>query len=1720
MKDYHDMTCRDPEDRTESPTMGSGRALLSNRISHFLNVHGPSITLDTACSSTLIALDTACLYLHTNRCDAMLVGGVNLYLSPERNQDMGAMRPTASSTGRCHAFSADADGYIEAEAVNTVYLKRLDDAARDGDPIRAVIRGTAVNSAGRTPGIARPSPEAQAMAIRAAYANAGIGEWEFADTGYLECHGTGTLAGDPAEVEGVASVFAPSRPVEHPLIIGSVKSNIGHSEAAAGLSGVIKAVLAIEHRVIPGTATFVTPNPKIEFEKSRAFASLKALSWPQNTKLRAGINSFGFGGANAHAVIESPRYLLDGISLRHKSSFLSNVDMIDFFDDQDESAHSARAPLRPKLLVMSANDEKSLRSALNSLSAHILNPAVKVSLQDLAYTLSERRSRLYCRGFNIQTTPQIVQNSFETRKRMREEPRIAFVFTGQGAQWPTMGKQLLCCFPSALKVIEQLDYALQSLPDPPQWSLVSELTEERDAARMREPEFSQPLVTALQLALLSVLYDWGIRPERVVGHSSGEIAAAVAAGYLTPDEAIKIAFFRGQAANQFQPAKPVGMMAVGVSTEVLAEYIDEGDDLVQVACFNSSRSLTVSGTVEALGRLRDRLQAASHFAKMLRVNYAYHSKYMSHIGKAYLDMLETYCHGRLTSHGDVTMFSSVTGRAMDNSADNAYWLENMVSQVRFDQAATEMLKGTDGANFLVEVGPSNALKGPISQIIEAISSPNTQPIYTSAAQRGPDSLLSLFKVAGTLFAAGGAVDFARVNEYDVGDPPSTIVDLPNYSWNHSTKYWHESPASKDWRSRPFVKHDLLGTKVLGTSWACPVWRNTLRLVDLAWLKDHMIGEQIVFPGAGYIAMAMEAIYQTISMTAWVENMPEKYCYRLRDVRFFRALVLDESYDSKVMLSLAPAFDNVGTWYTFKVSSTVNEISNDHASGLIKIVTTVSEERAPAAILAPLRCPSSSRLWYKAMRDAGFNFGPSFQKHLKMEYTAGQRTGRSLVSLEPPQSSWGQSTYTMHPASMDGCFQTVLSSVWQGDRSAIDTALVPLQIDSLTIPWRAKQPVQGIAVARSEYVGIGRKDVTKNYSASSTTYHPIDGTLLLEMKGLRYTDLDNNVHDATLDHTYTRLHWEPSISLLSELGFQRIVAGIIDETDDATSVVIQRLIDMAVHENPSLSILEIDLEPSVVNWTPWFQTSSTSRAACSRYQHVSSDVNSILALQATYGNIPNSEFVVRDMFKVNTIAEQQFDMAVVKLPCILADEFSIAMNNMRNHLADNSVVIFADNGGILRQTPRESLRQVGIAQVWQAGAVALELIRPEAEVTQSVCETKRDICRFNLGTSSTKACSEIEHALNHSDSWNILGLFEPSKVAPRSKILVLDELETPILSQPDGRQFEALKYLVKIECDILWVTAGGQMQVTDPTKAAASGLLRVIRNEVPSLRLINLDVESVSSSSALSAIDRCLRLLCASRIRKTQIDSEFVERKGIIYISRILPDELVNAAKEEQVSGRPAEMVNLHAAPNCIRLKAERIGNIDSLHYGEVSSSALHLPHNCVEIEIYAAGVNFKDVAVTIGIIPENEHLLGGEGSGIIARVAPDVTLFEPGQRVLFFEKGSFGNRIITTTQRVRRIPDSMTFEEAATIPCVFMTSMHALCHLARLQKGDSVLIHSASGGVGISAIQLAQHIGAKVSLYQIPVLDEKHKLGQTVFKLMREIRRCTPRSEPKRSETF
>ena len=1405
-------------------------------------------------------------------------------------------------------------------------------------------------------------------------------------------------------------------------------------------------------------------------------------------------------------MLESVKGIRPDAPIKHISSYIKGSD--DFFADDELPGAS-----RPSVLVFSANSEKSLQTYFKKISQHLLNPNVKVSLTDLAYTLSERRTRHFHRGYIVAKSSRLDETAFITGKKATEAPRVGFVFTGQGAQWSQMGKALVDTFASAKLLLQSLDKILQSCAAPPPWSLLKEVTEARNPELLRQPEFSQPLVTAIQLVIVKILADWGVNAQFVVGHSSGEIAAACAAGYLSPEDAIKAAFYRGQAAKNCNSvdAPAVGMMAVGLGPEKVSEYITSED--VQIACFNSPNSVTLSGTLMALEELRSRLLKDQHFARLLQVNLAYHSKFMKEIGESYEKLLDRDFQSSPFKITDVTMFSSVYGRQMEGLADTAYWKSNMVSPVLFDQALKQMLSGKNGANFLIEIGPSGALAGPVKQVKNSLGAQGMNVSYCAALTRGQDAIQATFSVAGQIFVAGGSVDLARVNQGEskaLPASPSIIVDLPNYHWNYATKYWYESEASKDWRNRLFPHHDLIGSKVLGTSWHSPSWKKTLRIEDLPWLRDHRMGTEIVFPAAGFMAMAVEAITQCNEALAITESKARliKPSYRLRNITFPKALVLEETReDHRVMTTLVPFAGRKDSWYEFKILSLTDDVWSEHCRGLVR-----SEEAASDAqqVPKPLSHTVSGQLWYKAMHDAGYNFGPLFQKQLKVESLIGERHSRSLVDLTDPPSEYPQSVYALHPAALDGCLQTCAPSLWNGDRAGVSAVLIPAIIDDLEIRPQQARPKHGVSATISKYVGLGRREETKNYMSNASVYDPDNGATILKLTGLRYHTLDTR-EDVYASHRYSGVVWKPDIDHLEQVQIPSLLpqnrSGPSATSYDEATATVHALIDLVAHKKPNLTVMEINMVQGNTEsaWLGDQKHEQSIRAACSKYEFTSVDAAALLEAQEQYSKYAGTVYNMLDISRPGLEVrnhDDRFDLVILQMQPPSRECTRTVISNVQGLLSENGHFLFltpalgssssSSEDLVLVKSETEAcanftafsstlqserfirLRDIpcGFSETYQSAQLSVLA----AEETEQL-ERHLDVVRF---TRPTEVSTCIQASLRKK-GWKLSEhkmSFQGLK--PKSIVLVLDELSAPILSKIDEDQWKALQMLANSGSKILWLSKRSQLTVPRPENAMIHGLARTIRAEDPSVSFTTLDVESAGSVEATEAILKILESLLRPAPRR-HLESEFVERAGIIYVSRIRPDHLINNAEQDDSQGGVPDIRSLHDSPVTVRLRCERLGTIDSLCYAEVDSKELHLPDGCVEVELASAGLNFKDIAVTMGIVPENQYLLGLEGAGVVRRVGKvAASQYHIGQRVLVFEKGTFGNRIIATTERTHAIPDSMSFEEAATLPSVYLTAIYSIFDLANTRKGYRVLIHSASGGLGIASIQLCHYLGAEV----------------------------------------
>jgi acyl transferase domain-containing protein len=645
----------------------------------------------------------------------------------------------------------------------------------------------------------------------------------------------------------------------------------------------MKVVLSLENGAIPPVFNLETLNPNIDFEGAKVQPVTEVTPWPKGLQ-RASINSFGYGGANGHCIIDHvnnvlPDYVAPGV-FKSKADGKTNGDENGHAKGHQNGYQNGHANGRqngmsiqhhpivesPKLITtpiaatrqlvllpLSAHNETSLKLNVDALSQVI----DQFSLADVAYTFSARRSRLAQRSFRIADKDNVAQGLGIERKVVRaplQTSNLGFIFTGQGAQWRGMGAELLeyRVFRTAIKY---LDYVLGSLPNTPSWSLYDILSGDCDAALIQTAEVSQAACTAVQIGLVDLLASWSIRPSGVAGHSSGEMAAAYASGHITAAEAIVAAYFRGQAVSK--NTQKGAMLAVGLGPDQVTKYLEGREDEVKLAAINSPGSVTLSGEVSAIEELSTAMNAESVFNRTLKTGgNAYHSHHMISLGHDYIQMLQQNQKHRLTNeqqrYQHVPWMSSVTPSKSTNDLDDtaAYWRANLESPVRFSEAVANLVGMEDvPIHAVVEIGPHPALKSPLEQTLKT---EGTIVAYCSTLKRQEDGRVSMLQLAGTLFGLNATLDLAAVNAVDKingagREHGCTAIDLPPYQYTYGGLNYHESRASKEYRYRSIPRHDLLGSKVVGNAKLRPQWRNMLRMKDVPWLGDHrLVSGELLF----------------------------------------------------------------------------------------------------------------------------------------------------------------------------------------------------------------------------------------------------------------------------------------------------------------------------------------------------------------------------------------------------------------------------------------------------------------------------------------------------------------------------------------------------------------------------------------------------------------------------------------------------------------------------------------------------------------------------------------------------------------------------------------------------------------------------------------------------------------------------------------------------------
>ncbi|MEV8631698.1 amino acid adenylation domain-containing protein [Streptosporangium sp. NPDC051023] len=1047
---------------------GTMMTMVSNRISYCFDFRGPSVSLDTACSSSLVAVHLACQSLSRGETSLALAGGTLLHMTPQYTiaETKGGF---LSPEGRSRTFDASANGYVRAEGVAVVALKRLEDSLRDGDPIHAVIVGSGVNQDGRTNGITVPNPDAQVSLIERVCAEAGV---EPGSLQYMEAHGTSTPVGDPIEAGALGRALSIGRRPGAKCYVGSVKTNIGHTESAAGIAGLIKTALALEHGKIPPHINLEQVNPDIDLAGMPYEIPAALTDWPEHEgPARAGVNSFGFGGTNAHVLLE----------------------------EAPAREAAQRPPAQAKagcnILPLTARDPAALPEMVRGIRRELAaGDGEAVSLPDLGYTLARRRQHLESRLSVVYSSRASLDERLAEYLRGEEGPHVlldqrrerrqrglVWVFTGMGPQWWAMGRELFESEPVYREAVERCDHEIRELTG---WSLTEEMNAQEADSNMAETWLAQPANFAVQVGLAALWRSYGVCPDAVVGHSTGEVAAFHEAGVYSLRDAVKVVVHRSRLQQ-----KLVGtgtMLAVSLPEDEAARRVRPYGDLVSVAAVNSPTAITLAGDEEALTRLAAELRAEQVFAKFLTVRVPYHSARMELIKDELLSSLA----GLEPRAARVPLYlTGKEGLAHGTELDAAYWWRNVRDSVRF-RAAVDRL-ADDGHGLFLEIGPHPVLAHSIK---ECLADRNLEGRTLPSIRRQEDEAARFTMSLAALHNLG--VDIAWERLYPVGSP----VTLPRYPWKRD-RYWAE-PRPVEQVRLGRLDHPLLGRRL---AMAEPTWEARLDIEAMPYLGDHRIQGNALFPAAGYLEMATQAVR---AMTGGAEAA-------LADIELRKALFLPEGEARTVQLS----FSSEGAAFTVATASDNAHDRVVHASGVVRAAQ--NRMLNPELDIEAIKARGERRLdgagCYSALADMGYHYGPAFQGI--EEVWIGR--GEALARIRPPEVLGGDAAGDhFHPALLDACFQALLTPlILRGSADGPGSGiLLPLSIEEVRVHPVGDRPLWAHAT-------VARRDGDE--LVGDIAVYSDGGTSLGRITGFRAADVEKastTVGRGTIDGWLADVTW--------------------------------------------------------------------------------------------------------------------------------------------------------------------------------------------------------------------------------------------------------------------------------------------------------------------------------------------------------------------------------------------------------------------------------------------------------------------------------------------------------------------------------------------------------------------------------------------------------------------
>jgi myxalamid-type polyketide synthase MxaE and MxaD len=984
--DYDTLLCENYGRISASTGTGTANSIIANRLSYLLDLHGPSLTLDTACSGSLLAVELACRSLRAGESSLALAGGVSMNLLPKGDvffSAAGALSPS----GSCKTFDTDADGIVRSEGAGIVVLKRLSDAVEDLDRIYAIIRGGAINHDGASNGIMAPSSEAQKRVLREAYRNAGISPGEVQ---YVEAHGTGTPLGDPIEVLALASAMAEGRNGT-PLMLGSVKSNLGHMESAAGVAGVIKAALAMYHGVLPPNRQFQKWNPRIPESPFAIQVLTETTAWPTNGKHRfAGVSAFSFGGTNVHLVLEDAPEISPAVGLKEEGQTF--------------------------VLPLSAKSPGALRELTAAYRRHLDAGANGAELRDVCFTAAVRRSHHHLRcAAAASSLGEMSDRLAGYPENSREVTKLAFIFSGQGSHWKGMGEDLRKTEPAFAAVFEECDRLFKEQAG---WSVIEQIC---SGERLHETDVSQAAVFSMQVALSALWRSWGIEPDAVLGQSLGEIAAAHAAGALSLESAVAVVHHRSRLMKTVAGKGKTAV--VGLSPEAVREAIADWNGDLSFAGSSSSESSVVSGTPRAVSAMLAKMEQQGIFAQIIAgVDVAFHGSQMEPLrGELERSLSEIDSDG-----AKIAMMSTVTGAWLNGSKPDAeYWGKNLCEPFKLAGALEKLI--AEGFDGFLEISPRALLTREIRRVLEHVQAAGA--VFESFLRGEPGNRTMLTSLAA-LYTAGRNVNWSAVFQR-----PGRLVNLPSYPWQRE-RYWFDQLAGGSSNGRnSFGGHPFLGK---ATESALPggdrIWEQDIDLNSPHYLSGHKVLGATVFPGAGYVEAVFAALRETRSAPA---------VFEISGLRFHEAMVLSADSPQHVQVAFSPA---AAGSYSFQISARQNGETawTKYSSGTGCLTESAASTMALVGVRERCTDLVGGKEHYDAMAVQGLEYADNFRAIRELRRTRGQAVAE--LELNAAITSEAQD-YCVHPILLDAALQVSAATIDPSDGHVYSTeSYVPQAIN--------------------------------------------------------------------------------------------------------------------------------------------------------------------------------------------------------------------------------------------------------------------------------------------------------------------------------------------------------------------------------------------------------------------------------------------------------------------------------------------------------------------------------------------------------------------------------------------------------------------------------------------------------------------------------------------------